>query len=124
MIYSKYGCVGFSDYSIVGDEYLENGFSPYAIAIHIIYEENEKKHFRIRHFVSDTNKSPKNPALKYKEAAAKLVKWCEPNLKLKTLGYSKLKNNYETENYPGLGSVKRFSIMHHLETTGEVLKYN
>lgn len=121
LIYSNYGCVGFSDYSIVGSEYVENGFSPYAIAIHIVYKGNENNHIRIRHFISDTNDSPKNPAQKYKEATKKLVKWCEPNLSLKTLGYLKIKDTHDNETYPGLGSVKRFSIMHHLETTGKIL---
>lgn len=120
-IYSNYGCVGFSDYSIVSDEYMETGFSPYAIAIHIIYRVNENGHLRIRHFVSDTNISPKNPALKYEEATAKLVNWCEPNLTLKSLGYLKIKETHASKTYPGLGSVKRFSIMHHLETIGEIL---
>ncbi|AKU31406.1 sce7725 family protein [Bacillus altitudinis] len=121
-IYSTQGCVGFSDYSIVDSEYVDNGFSPYAIAIHMVYEGNENKHLRIRHFISDTNNSPKNPSQKYKEATKKLVAWCEPNISLKTLGYSKIKDTHDKEAYPGLGSVKRFSIMHHLEITGEVLE--
>lgn len=122
LIYSQYGCVGFSDYSIVGAEYIDSGFSPYAIAVHVIYEKAKNKHLHIRHFISDTNSSPKNPALKYKEATMKLVTWCEPNLTLKTLGYSKIKDTYDNETYPGLGKVKRFSIMHHLETTGKLLE--
>ena len=33
---SSEGYVGFSDYSIIGSEYSESGFAPYAVALHII----------------------------------------------------------------------------------------
>lgn len=33
--------VGFGDYSIIGKEYNESGFAPYAVAIHIVYFEND-----------------------------------------------------------------------------------
>lgn len=45
--------VGFGDYSIIGKEYNESGFAPYAVAIHIVYFENDNS-LRIRHFVSDS----------------------------------------------------------------------
>lgn len=121
LMYSKFDCIGFSDYSIVGSEYIDGGFAPYAIVIHIIYQSTDNNFLRIHHFMSDTNNSSKNPALKYEEATVKLVNWCEPNLNIKTLGYSKIKENYDTKSYPGLGCIKRFSIMHHLETTGKLL---
>lgn len=35
--YSDDGFVGFSDYSVIGDEYSDGGFAPYAVAIHIVY---------------------------------------------------------------------------------------
>ena len=37
LYYKEDGFVGFSDYSVVGNEYLEAGFAPYAVAIHIVY---------------------------------------------------------------------------------------
>ena len=40
--------VGFGDYSIIGKEYNESGFAPYAVAIHIVYFENDNS-LRIRH---------------------------------------------------------------------------
>lgn len=40
--------VGFSDYSVVGEEFNESGFAPVAVAIHIIYFD-ENKALRIHH---------------------------------------------------------------------------
>ncbi len=121
LIYAKNNFYGFSDYSIVGKGYDEAGFSPYAVAIHIIYLNSETSAFRIRHFVSDTNHSSKNPALKFSEAMKKLVAWCGENPEIQSLGLDRLTSFYHEEKYPGLGSVKRYSIMHHLEIVGKYL---
>lgn len=121
LIYAKNDFYGFSDYSIVGKGYDEAGFSPYAVAIHIIYLNSETAAFRIRHFVSDTNHSSKNPALKFSEAMKKLVAWCSENPEIQSLGLDRLTSFYHEEKYPGLGSVKRYSIMHHLEIVGKHL---
>ena len=45
------GYSGFSDYSIVGEEYNESGFAPYAVAIHIVYMDTDSS-LRIHHFVA------------------------------------------------------------------------
>lgn len=54
LYYTEDGFIGFSDYSVVGNEYLEAGFAPYAVAIHIVYFAEDKT-LRVRHFVSDSN---------------------------------------------------------------------
>lgn len=108
--------IGFSDYSIVGNEYLEAGFAPYAVVIHIVYFDTEKN-LRIYHFVSDSNEDIKNPAQKFYQAVSKLYAWYQfkvPFFKL-TLGFKKFLQHYEDQSYPGLGTVKKLSIMHHLE---------
>lgn len=120
MLFSKYGCSGFSDYSIVGAKYDEGGFTPYAIAIHIVYP-NEKNILYIKHFVSDSNYSMKNPAGKFAEAAKKLQLWSNCNPNIQSLGLTRLIDCYQSKRYPGLGSLKRYSIMHHLETVGNIL---
>ena len=115
------GYIGFSDYSIVGDEYSESGFAPYAIAIHIVYFDKENS-LRIRHFVSDTNDDITDPANKFYEAVGKLVKWNHTRSKpLDTIGIKAFEQMYNNEIYPGLGVVKKLSIMHHLELMGSFL---
>ena len=116
LYYKDDGFIGFSDYSIVGNEYLEAGFAPYAVAIHIVYFDAEKN-LRIYHFVSDSNEDIKNPAQKFYQAVSKLHAWYqfkESSFRL-TLGFKKFLQHYADQSYPGLGTVKKLSIMHHLE---------
>ncbi len=120
--YEEDGFVGFSDYSIVGDEYSEKGFAPYAVAIHIVYFAEDMT-LRIRHFVSDSNEDPRNPALKFYEAVSKLAGWYrneKPNVPL-TLGLQSFLEHYDNQTYPGLGTVKKLSLMHHLELMSKYL---
>ena len=115
------GYKGFSDYSIVGKEYFESGFAPYAVAIHIVYPTAEQgKPLRIHHFVSDSNNDISDPANKFYEALTKLVEW-NKDKKLDTLAMQKFEEMYKNETYPGLGVVKELSIMHHIELMGRIL---
>lgn len=119
LYYNEDGYVGFSDYSIIGKEYSETGFAPYAVAIHIVYFD-EKYSLRIKHFVSDTNDDVSDPAGKFAEAVKKLVFWNKTN-KLDTYGINTFTQMSENEIYPGLGTVKKLSIMHHVELMGRFL---
>lgn len=108
------GFKGFSDYSVVGAEYNESGFAPLAVAIHIVYFD-QKKELRVHHFVSDSNADINDPAGKFGEALTKLVEWVDMNNPPLTAGLKSFLDCYETGKYPGLGTVKKYSIMHHLE---------
>lgn len=119
LYYLADGYEGFSDYSVVGKEYSETGFAPYAVAIHIVYFD-EKYIMRIAHFVSDSNDDISDPARKFAEAAEKLVKW-NRNMHLETEGIKALESLYHNKTYPGLGVVKKYSIMHHLQLMGDYL---
>ena len=37
LFYKEDGYVGFSDFSVIGDDYSESGFAPFAVAIHIVF---------------------------------------------------------------------------------------
>lgn len=119
LYYDEDGYVGFSDYSIVGNEYNEAGFAPYAVAIHIVYFDKENN-LRIKHFVSDTNDDITDPAGKFSEAVRKLVVWNKTE-KLDTFGINTFAQMYKSEIYPGLGTVKKLSLMHHIELMGRFL---
>lgn len=112
--------VGFSDYSIVGDEYIESGFAPLAVVIHIVYFRKDYSLW-IKHFVSDTNEDFSDPAGKFYEAVRKLAEWYENNPIKLTHGLETFLNHYNNQTYPGLGSVKKLSIMHHLELMNNFL---
>lgn len=110
---------GFSDYSIVGKEYIESGFAPYAVAIHIVYF-NDEKELRIHHFVSDDDEDYNDPAGKFYQALKKLHDW-HKNQDVDTIALREFEKIYETQSYPGLGVIKRLSIMHHLELMSQFL---
>lgn len=119
LFYSDDGYKGFSDYSVVGDEYSETGFAPYAVAIHIVFFD-DKKTLRIAHFVSDSNDDISDPARKFSEAAKKLVDWNQ-TMRLDTAGIKAFESAYWSQTYPGLGVLKKYSIMHHLELMSRFL---
>lgn len=119
MYYADDGYKGFSDYSVVGEEFSETGFAPYAVAIHIVYFD-KKNILRIAHFVSDSNDDISDPARKFAEAVKKLVEWNQ-NMGLNTVGIQAFEKAYYYQTYPGLGVVKKYSIMHHLELMSKYL---
>ena len=119
LYYLDDGYVGFADYSVVGEEYNETGFAPYAVAIHIVYFDIDES-LRVKHFVSDSNDDISDPAGKFQEALSKLVEW-NAEKKLDTVAMKEFEDLYRREAYPGLGTVKKLSIMHHLELIGRYL---
>lgn len=121
LIFERRGYQGFSDYSIVGNEYEESGFAPLAIAIHIIYL-GMKNELRVHHFVSDSNANISDPARKFEEAMEKLVQWEGMEQIKYTKGLMGLINYYENGRFPGLGVIKKFSLMHHVELMGKFLE--
>ncbi len=120
LYYSEEELAGFADYSIVGKEFNESGFAPVAVAIHIVYFDEEKR-LRIHHFVSDSNEGIEDPAGKFGEALDKLVKWCSEHNVEMTSGLKGFYDCRESGRYPGLGTVKKLSIMHHLELVSRFL---
>lgn len=114
LYYADEGFKGFSDYTIVGSEFKETGFAPSAVAIHIVYFDKNKV-LRVHHFVSDSNNDINDPAGKFGEAVEKLVKWVGKSDVPRTTGLKAFLDCYEEGKYPGLGTVKKYSIMHHLE---------
>ncbi|KUO51113.1 MAG: hypothetical protein APF76_16600 [Desulfitibacter sp. BRH_c19] len=119
LYYKDDGFIAFSDYSIVGDNYLEAGFAPYAVALHIVYFAEDQS-LRVRHFVSNSNEDITNPAGKFYEALIKLNDWDKAH-EMDTAGLTGLLTHFENETYPGLGTVKKLSMMHHIELLGQYL---
>jgi len=120
LFYAEDGYKGFSDFSIIGDDYQDSGFAPYAVVIHIVYFNGDKS-LRIKHFVSDTNFDTSDPAGKFGEALKKLIEW-NAQQGLNTHGIKQFEELYKAGKYPGLGTVKKLSIMHHLELVSDYLR--
>lgn len=121
LFYSEEGFIGFGDYSIIGNNYEEGGFSPRAVAIHIVYF-NEAKELRIHHFVSDNNYGIEDVAGKYYEAVSKLKVWFNSGYQSQcTKALATMLEHADNGYYPGLPTIKKLSIMHHLELMSKYL---
>jgi len=106
------GYKGYSDFLTIGREYTDKGYSPYAVAIHLTYFSNEV--FRIHHFVSDSNEDTSDVGGKFAEALDKLIPFIDDE-NLHTLASDEFRRLNDEGKYPGLGTVKKLSILNHLE---------
>jgi hypothetical protein len=123
MTYPDEGMDGFGDYLIAGDEYKESGGPAYAVAIHLTYL-NEDEDMNIFHFISDQTDSPTDPGGKFFEALNKLVKeLSKPKTHIyKSSACEEYLSLHKNKHYPGLGSVKKLSMQHHLELVADYLR--
>jgi hypothetical protein len=119
LYFKQDGFKGFGDFLTIGEDYSESGFLPYAIAIHVTYLDSDKK-MRVKHFVSDSNDDPSDIAGKYMEALGKLAEWSS-HLAKKTSAIELFEDLYSRQHFPGLGSLKKLSIMHHIELVLSVI---
>lgn len=110
--YRQDGFVGFSDFLTIGDTYSESGFLPRAVAIHLSYLDIDQ--IKVKHFVSDSNEDVADIGGKFSEAINKLVIWCNEN-NLNTAAINEFRDLQERGHFPGLGTLKKLSIMNHIE---------
>ena len=113
LFYLQEGYVGFGDFLTIGDNYSESGFMPYAVAIHISYADVSGK-INVKHFVSDSNGDTSDIGGKFAEANNKLVAWCDEN-NINTSAIIEFRNLKDSGHFPGLGVIKKLSIINHIE---------
>ncbi|WP_315185266.1 sce7725 family protein [Corynebacterium durum] len=117
--YQDLGADGYGDFLIVGDQYSETGGPAFAVAIHLTFIDAEQDNvMAIRHFISNENNSPADPAKKFREALDKLVKAVEDTNTpfLTTSAVKEYLQLHKKGHFPGLGYVKKLSMIHHIET--------
>lgn len=119
--YNDDGLYGFADYTALAKDFVEGGMMPYAIAIHLTYKKAADQIF-IHHFVSDNNFDQSNIRGKFHEAAIKIEPFYINNRLTYTSAVDELieKANQE-DGYPGLGYIKKLSILNHLELINSIL---
>lgn len=77
---------------------------------------------RVRHFTSNSNADIRDPDRKVLEALSKFAKWYDKQPDINhSLGADILRENYDTKKYHGLGVLKKYTIMHHLEILNRYL---
>ncbi|WP_439291316.1 sce7725 family protein [Lonepinella koalarum] len=119
LYYKEDGFVAFSDYLCIGAAYSESGFLPYAVAIHLSYS-TQGNVIKIKHFVSDSNDDQNDIAGKFSEALNKLITWCEEK-DYSSIAVEKFKELYNRGHFPGLGTIKKLSMMNHIELVLNVM---
>ncbi|WP_119317189.1 sce7725 family protein [Companilactobacillus formosensis] len=114
---------GFGDYSMVGHVYFDKGMPSRAIALHVIYVTKTGE-LRIHHFVSDSNEKMSGQKEKFFEALTKMIAWCQKNISglNQTPALEELLNYAQQDKFPGLGVVKKLSLMHHFELMSRLLE--
>lgn len=113
---------GFGDYSMVGHVYFDKGMPSRAIALHLIYV-TENGSLRIHHFVSDSNERMSGQKDKFFEALNKLIAWSKENIHglNDTPALQDLLAYAQQDKFPGLGTVKKLSLMHHFQLMSRLL---
>ena len=117
--YKEDNYCGFSDYLTIGEPFSAAGFLPYAVVIHITYTDSSG-FIRIRHFVSDSNEDNSDVPGKFTEANKKLVDWLT-TVSLDTVAIREFRRLYKEKHFPGLGTLKKLSIMNHIELVSSIL---
>lgn len=123
--FEEEGMNGFGDFLIVGDEYSEGGGPAYAVAIHLTFIDPDKDDVMyIYHFVSKDRDTPTDPAGKFAQALEKLItKLNSGNSHLvETSSIKAFRELHKKSHFPGLGQVKKLSMIHHVETLASFLR--
>jgi hypothetical protein len=119
------GMDGFGDFLIVGDDYSETGGPAYAVTIHLTFiDPDQDDSMLIYHFKSKRQDTPTDPAGKFAEALAEMMKKLNsPKTKvLETSAVREFRTLHEQRHFPGLGYVKKLSMNHHIETLAHYFK--
>lgn len=114
--------VGFGDYSMLGHVYFDKGMPSRAIALHVIYVTTDGS-LRIHHFVSDSNEKMSGQKEKFFESLHKLVEWSDKNIHGLNLtpALQSLLQYDQQDKFPGLGMIKKLSLMHHFQLMNRLL---
>ncbi|MEK0253686.1 sce7725 family protein [Acinetobacter junii] len=111
--------IGFGDYTITGNDFIEGGGPAYVVTVHASYIDSQRfDELFIRHYSSEDDGTPTNPGAKFKQALTKLISDFQSKRILfeETEGLQEFIFLYKIGHFPGLGQVKKISIMHHIET--------
>jgi hypothetical protein len=116
------GMDGFGDFLIVGDDYSDSGGPAYAVAIHLTFiDPDQDDSMQIYHFKSRQRDTPQDPAGKFAEALAEMIKTIDAPLSnvLETNAVIEFRALHRQRHFPGLGYVKKLSMKHHIETLAD-----
>lgn len=110
---------GFADFCVLPKELASGGMTPTTLAIHLTYKRNQEEIW-VRHFLSDTRMGRENIQKKFEEAAKHVRTFFLD--KVHTKAVDEILECLSSGHYPGLGALKKYSIMNHLELVNRILE--
>lgn len=105
--------VGFSDYTITGQDFSESGGPAYVVTIHVSYIDPKRfNEMFIRHYLSYEDGTPAQPGAKFLSALQLLIKDIETGSVpfVKTTALSEFITLNIKRHFPGLGKLKKFVL--------------
>jgi len=118
--YKDDGYTGFSDYTILPSAFKEGGTIPKVLVMHLSYQKDEENIY-IKHFVSDSLQDDKaDIQRKFFEAANKAIAFFN-QINDADAAINMLQTYIQSGSYPGLGQLKKISILHHLLLMQKIL---
>lgn len=115
LTYKKRGFSGFSDFSLDSRIYYEKSYPSPEICIHLVYFSNEA--LRIHHFLSPAELPSQKE--KFLAVMEEIAHWSTIK---QTTGLQLLLTAAAQRKFPGMGIIRKASIMHHLEVMNQFLK--
>ncbi len=118
--FEEEGYQGFADYTSLPNVYIEGGALPKVLVMNFTYRKNASQ-LMVKHFCSDSNREDRsNLPKKYKESANKAIRFFE-SISYTDIALQYLKETIKQDKYPGLGVIKRISVLHHLLLVQSIL---
>ena len=108
---------GFSDYCVLPKEFVEGGTTPTAIAIHMTYRKR-KDSIWVRHFVSDEGCDRLDVRSKFGSAVEHLVTFYSSSAPQTDAAQWIIDNS---GSYPGLGVLKKITMLNHIQLITNIL---
>lgn len=117
---------GFGDYLTIGRVFSDSGYTPRAVAIHWTYVDETAKYVMVEHFVSADQQGLADVPGKFLQAADKLVAklTSATNPINDTEGLRQMQELAGGGHFPGLGTIKKLSMMNHLEIMASLAQEN
>jgi len=126
LYYSAEGLEGFADFLTIGQAYREGGGMPNVVAIHWTYAKKDARDddgfpVYLSHFCSDPSDEVADVATKYRQASQALLAFVDENGIASNPALQVLREYAERGDFPGLGMLKKLSIVNHLHVMAGVM---
>ncbi|WP_062383362.1 sce7725 family protein [Demequina iriomotensis] len=113
---------GFADFGTIGNRFRDGGGAPRHVVIHWTYRRgSDSSPVMLRHFKSSDESAVAPVQVKYAEAARALLAFADEMNLPETLGLNGIREYDKSGSFPGLGMLKKLSIMNHLAVMDEAV---